>query len=106
VEEAQSLRAAQDDIIAKQTAAFDKAQKKIMDLEARLEKAAALPSAGGPFDTAAKSKADVKELKILREELATAKSTIDAKNRKGEPRRPSPWLVQLTPSRGTAETGR
>lgn len=63
---------------------MDKAQKKIIDLEARLEKAAALPAAGGPFDTAAKSKVDVKEVKALREELASAKTTIDAKNRKGE----------------------
>ena len=65
-----SSRAAQDDIIAKQTTAFEKAQKKIIDLETRLEKAAALPAAGAPFDTAAKSK-------------AAAKTTIDAKNRKG-----------------------
>ena len=56
-------------------------QGKIRDLEKALEKATALPSAGGPFDAV---KADPKEVKALKEELTKAKATIKATEEKCE----------------------
>ncbi|KAK1922717.1 hypothetical protein DB88DRAFT_496076 [Papiliotrema laurentii] len=70
---------AQNDIISNQTALTERLQGKIRDLEKALEKATALPSAGGPFDAV---KADPKEVKALKEELTKAKATIKATEEK------------------------
>ncbi|WWD21190.1 hypothetical protein CI109_105674 [Kwoniella shandongensis] len=69
---------AQNDIIASQTALTEKLQAKVQTLEKALKEANGLPSAGGPFEasssSSSSSKADPKEIKALKEELAKVKS--------------------------------
>ena len=78
----QAKQAAQNDIIANQTKAIEEQEKKVLDLEARLKKALELPTAGGPFEAAAK--ADPKEMKKLKDELAKAHLTIVDQGKKCE----------------------
>jgi len=86
----QAKQAAQNDIIANQTKAIEKQEKKVLDLEARLKKASELPTAGGPFEAAAK--ADPKEIKKLKDELAKAHLTIVDQGKKCELLRSLPWV--------------
>ncbi|KAK8844149.1 hypothetical protein IAR55_006943 [Kwoniella newhampshirensis] len=67
---------AQNDIIASQTALTEKLQAKVQTIEKALKEATGLPSAGGPFEagSASSAKADPKEIRALKDELAKARS--------------------------------
>ncbi|WWC72926.1 uncharacterized protein I206_106890 [Kwoniella pini CBS 10737] len=73
---------AQNDIIASQTALMEKLQAKVKSLEKALalnEKDKELPNAGGPFDDSS-TKADPKDIKVLRDELSKLKKENKAKD--------------------------
>ncbi len=95
---------AQNDIISSLTESNEKLQARAQTLEKALaaakEASTTLPSAGGVFEAApAPAKADPKEVKALKEELAKAQAALKEKDEKSESLQPALPCLLFRPKR-------
>jgi hypothetical protein len=81
------IKSAQNDVISTLTALNEKLQAKVQVLEKSLKEATSPPAAGGVFDAAKSAgvKADPKEIKALKAELAKAQEMVQEKEVKCKP---------------------